>query len=112
MSLAIRFQAEPIRSLAFGSISGTYMGIGAALSNPGRQFIISNFTDVELFFSFDGVDDHIVLAANTSFVNDISSNQTFNQGWFLAEGTRIYVKDTGSAASSGNVYISIFYGKI
>ena len=110
MSLAIRFQAEPIRSLSSGAISVTYMGIGTSLAHPARQFYILNQTNAALMFSFDGINDHIFLPSQGYMFNDVASNQSFNQGWYIAEGTRIYVKDMGSPANTGSVYVSFFYG--
>lgn len=108
--LSIRFKAEPIRSLAFGAIGAAYSGIGTAVNHPIRQFLVTNLTDADLMFSLDGIDDHFVVPANGFFLNDISSNKSTSvQGWFLAEGTRIYVKDIG-ASTSGAVYLSVFYG--
>lgn len=109
MSLAIRFAAETVRSLAFGSISGTYMGIGTSFTHPIRQFFIQNLTDQTLMFSFDGVSDHFPLPRNGFLLNDVTSNKTLSQGFFLPEGMRIYVRDLGSAATSGTVYVSVFY---
>lgn len=109
-SLAIRFAAEPVRSLAFGSIGAGYTGVGTSLVNPARQFFIQNLTDSTLMFSFDGINDHFPLPSNGFFLNDISSNRSTSiQGWFLAEGSRIYVKQLG-VPSMGAVYVSVFYG--
>lgn len=109
MSLAVRFAAEPLRSLGFASISGVYAGVGTTITNPARQFLVQNLTDETLIFSFDGVNDHFVLPAGGFFLNDISSNQTFGQGWYIAAGTRLYVKESG-VPTTGSVYFSVFYG--
>lgn len=107
--LAIRLAFEPVRSIDFGSISGTYMAIGTALSNPARQFLIQNLTDATLLFSLDGVNDHFALPANGFLLDDVTSNKTNSQGFYIAEGTRFYVKEVGTP-SSGSVYLSIMYG--
>lgn len=109
MSLAVRFAAETQRTLAFGAIGAAYMGVQTGTDHACRQFLIQNLTDATLQFSFDGVNDHFVLPARGFFLNDISSNQTFNQGWYLAEGTRLYVKEI-ETPSTGSVYFSVFYG--
>ena len=102
--LALRLAIEPLRSLAFGSISGTYAGIGTALSNPSRKLLVQNYTNAQLTFSDDGVNDKFVLAAGAQFILDEALN---HQGDYTAQGTRFYVK--GSAAS-GSVYLSSWYG--
>jgi hypothetical protein len=107
-NLAIKLLAEPLRTIAFGSISGTYAGIGTALANPARQFLIQNTTDVLLTYSFDGVNDHFVLPSSSFFLNDISSNKALPSGaFYLAEGTRLYVK---GSPTLGATYFSVFYG--
>jgi hypothetical protein len=108
-SLSIRLRFEPVRELAFGSISGTYMGVGSALSNPARQIFIQNLTDATLMFSFNGIDDHFPLPENGFFLNDITSNKTQAHGFYLAEGERLYVKEIGNP-TSGSVYFTVMYG--
>lgn len=109
-ALAIRFQAEPVRSSAFGSILVGYTGVGTVLDHPIRQFIIQNLTDEAVMFSFDGVNDHFPLPAGGLLIDDVSSNQSHSaQGWYLAQGTRLYVKQLG-APTVGAVYFSVFYG--
>lgn len=107
--LAIRLRPEPARSLAFGSIGAAYMGVGTALSRPVRIFLIQNLTDVSLWFSFDGIDDHFPLPADGYLLLDIASNKTLSQGLFLAEGERLYAKELGTP-TTGAVYFTTFYG--
>lgn len=109
-ALAIRVLPEPVRSLAFGSISGTYAAIGTAFANPIRIIFIQNLTDKSLMFSFDGTNDHFPLVAEAFLLLDVTSNSSVSQGFFLAQGTKMYVKDLGSAATIGDVYVSVFYG--
>lgn len=108
--LSIRFRAEPIRSIAFGSISGTYMGIGSAVQHPILQIYIVNTTDADLMFSIDGITDHFVVASHGFFLDDISSNKGRGGGLYLAEGTRLYVKQESGSPTLGSVYFSTFYG--
>lgn len=109
IALAIRLQFEPVRSLVYTSIGSGYMGIGTSISNPARQFFIQNLTDVTLMFSFDGINDHFPLPANGFFLDDVCSNKTQQGGFYLAEGTRLYVKEIGTP-STGSVYFTVAYG--
>ena len=109
-SLSIKLKPETLRSVAFGSISSSYTALGSALSNPARIFMLQNFTDTTLFFSFDGVNDHLVIPSDGFLLLDATANKTREQGFYVSEGTQIYVKDNGSAASSGSAYLSVFYG--
>lgn len=115
---AVRFYPETIRLRIAANISSTYAPIGAATSsasnnqyallNPARQFILQNFTDVVLTYSWDGINDVMQLAAGTSFVDDVSSNQSSQGGAFsMAQGQIIYVK---GSPTTGQTNLSIFYG--
>jgi hypothetical protein len=107
-SLAIRLLAEPLRSLAFGSISGVYAGIGTSFDDPCRIMYMVNTTDVLLTFSLDGVNDHFVIASGSYLIIDISSNKTLTGGQLtISQGQRIYVK---GSPSLGAVYLTNFYG--
>jgi hypothetical protein len=108
-ALAIRLQFEPVRSLAAASIGAGYMGVGTAISNPARQFFVQNLTDVTLMFSFDGINDHFPLPTNGFLLDDVCSNKTQQGGFFIAEGTRLYVKEIGTP-TTGSVYFSVMYG--
>lgn len=107
---SIRLKIEPQRSIAFGSISGTYTGIGTPYNHPVRLYMLQNFTDAQLQFSWDGVNDHFPLGVGGSMIIDITSNKSSTGGIFAAaEGDRTYVK-TIDAPTSGSVYLTIFYG--
>lgn len=109
-ALAIRLTPETVRSLAFGSIGAAYIGVGTSMTNPIRILILQNMTDVDLMFSFDGINDHLPIPTTGQLVLDITANKTITQGFFLAEGQRIYVKQISGAPASGSVYVSAFYG--
>jgi len=109
MSNDIKLLPETLRSLAFGSIGAAYMGVGTALDNPSRMLIIQNLTDAAVLFSFDGVNDHLVLDDGVSLVMDITANKSISHGFYIAAGTRIYVKRSG-VPTTGSVYVSSFYG--
>lgn len=108
-ALAIKLLPEAVRSLAFGSISAAYMGIGIPLTNPSRIIMIQNFTDADLMVSFDGITDHLPVAASGFVLLDVTANKTVTQGFYIAEGTRFYVKEIGTP-TSGSIYVSSFYG--
>lgn len=111
MSLAIRLLPETLRSLAFGSIGAAYMGIGTAFDKPIRIIFIQNLTDTLLMFSFEGVNDHFPLPTNGFMLLDVTANKTREQGYYVSEGTRIYVKEIVTP-TSGTVYVSAFSGAL
>jgi len=110
-NLAIRLKAEPQRAIAFGSITTSYVGIGSVYTHPVRLYMLQNMTDQILQFSWDGVNDHFPLAAGGSMIIDVTANKSTAGGMFAcAEGDRTYVLYPGSAPTTGNVYLTIFYG--
>jgi hypothetical protein len=106
---AIKLLTEPLRSLGFAAIGAAYAGIGTALDHPARIIRIQNLTDATLFFSFDGINDHEIMIPNSFILLDINSNKATEHGFYLSEGTRIYVKRSG-VPSSGSVYVAVYYG--
>jgi hypothetical protein len=109
-NLAIHLKIEPQRTINYSAISGTYTGIGTSFLNPVRLYLLQNFTDANLQFSWDGINDHFPLPAGGSMVLDITSNKSSTGGMFAAaQGDRTYVKEIGTP-TTGMVYLSIFYG--
>ena len=109
MAREIRLAAETIRSLAFGSIGAAYAGVGTRFDHPVRIFFVQNMTDESLMFSLDGVNDHFALPQGGFLLLDVTGNKANTQGFYIAESTRLYVKEIGNP-TSGSVYLSLFYG--
>ena len=106
-----RILPETLRTLAFGSIAGTYTAIGTALTNAAHAIILQNTTNQLLTFSWDGVNDHQVLPANGQLILDVSSNRDANaEAFYVSAGTTFYVRYTGSAPTIGAVYLTSLYG--
>jgi hypothetical protein len=112
MSLAIRLVPDILRSVAFGSLNAVYIGIGTAMTKPIRMFILQNWTNADLMISFDGIHDHLPFSSGTFLELDITANKTIQQGFFLAQGTRFYVKliNPADIPTTGAVYLTAFYG--
>jgi hypothetical protein len=105
---ALRIIPDVLRTLAFGAISGTYVGIGTPFPYPVRIIHILNTTDVLLTFSVDGVNPNFVVPSNSFLLLDLTANATSIAGAsYIAAGTRIYVEGTPTL---GAVYVATFYG--
>lgn len=97
---------ETIRTLAHGSISGSYAFVGAAYAHPIQKVLITNNTNGDLIFSTDGSTDMIFVAQASYQLYDL----TTDGGLALPIGTRFSVKQV-TAPSAGSVYITAIYGK-
>jgi hypothetical protein len=104
---SLRIDYETLRSLAFGSISGTYAAIGAVFASRALVVKIYNGTDVDLLISTDGSTDHDIIPSSASFTIDVNANQLSEEGLFFPKGSRFYVKQASGAASSGSVYLTV-----
>lgn len=108
-STAFVYTPETERTLAFGSITGTYAKVGSVTANAAIQFILQNQTDVAVSFSIDGTNSMITLAAGSVFTSDVQTNRSDrSELMMLPQGTQFWVKTAGSP-SLGGAYISIFY---
>jgi|ERR1017187_9190350 hypothetical protein len=108
-SLAIRAKFEPLRSLAYTSITSSYVAVGSPLANPGRIMKVDNLTNALLIFSIDGINNHFVVPANGFFLVDLCSNKSQKHGLYMPTGATLFVKESGTP-SSGSVYFSMIYG--
>lgn len=102
---------DTIRSLAFGSISGSYATVGTATTQPIRLITFVNATDGDMFFSDDGIHNKLFLPAGTFKLLDLTTNRFgLDPIWCFAVGTQFYVKQS-SAPSRGAVYIECLWGE-
>jgi len=109
---ALNAHPEVLRSLAFGSISGSYAAVGTPLLYPSRIIIITNKTDKDMLFSTNGTDDNFIVPSGTSQLIDLNTNRDGNKYSFVfPTGTQFYVMQV-SAPGSGSVYIASIYGVI
>lgn len=101
---------DTCRTVAFGAIGATYIPIGAQIENAGRMILLQNWTDADLWFSDNGVDNKFPLRANDKIILDITTNQSFSRGLFLPYGSYLYVKQK-TVPSLGEVHVTLFYGE-
>jgi curli biogenesis system outer membrane secretion channel CsgG len=101
---------DSYRTLASGSISGTYAAVGTPFAHPMRLIKIINTCDTGMSISFDGVADNDFIPAGSFSLYDLCTNEVTDSGWFFRTGTQVYVKQL-SAPSSGSVYVIALYGQ-
>ena len=110
MGIVVSFDA--LRSLAHGSISGTYAAVGSPTTYPARIVCITNNTDGDMIFSTNNSSDMLFVATKSYKTFDFTTNRLSTDATFsLPAGTQFYVKQS-TAPSSGSVYIEAIRGVI
>ena len=111
MNQAVVALWDTLRSIAFGATSAAYAKIGTPFTHECRILTLQNLTDAQMIFSTDGVNDGKTLPAGGQLIIDYMSDKSEVAGaLYLPAGTQIWVKTPG-APSTGNVYVSVDYGK-
>lgn len=112
MGYLIRMKPNPMQSVAFGSITGSYTTLATVAAATRIVKVVNNTNGLILLsWNGDGSTDNDVLPANSFFLYDISSNKINDNGCFVSEGTVFSLKYSGSAPSSGSVYfVSLITG--
>ena len=109
MEASLKVKYDPIRSIAFGSIGNTHSPIGGRLTNYIILLEICNTTDSDIFISFSGKIDHIIVPAKIHMVKDYATNKVNGDSWGLAAGDFFQVRYIDTAPKEGKVYISAAY---
>lgn len=100
-------------TLGFASISGSFAPVGSATTHNWRAFRITNATDGDMIFSFDGVTNNIFVPAETFVLYDVAANCDSNSNFdsiVMSIGTQFYVKQS-TAPTTGAVYVEGFYAR-
>jgi hypothetical protein len=110
LTSSIRVRYEPLRSVAFGTITTVYEPVGLPFVNPVRILKVTNLTNQPIFVSINGINDHDIVAANGFFLYDYSSNRSDAAGLLeQPQGDRIYVRAEGTLPDTGNIYVTVVY---
>jgi hypothetical protein len=105
-------QVDVLRTLAFGSITGSFVAVGTPFSFQARIICFTNTTNHDVIFSMDGTTDQLIVPAGSFKLFDVTTNhRPVNQDDFcFANGTQWYVRYT-AAPGSGAVYIEVVYAQ-
>ncbi len=103
---------DTLRSLAFGSISGTYAALGTPFTVNARIICFTNKTQGDVILSTDNTnaDGQILVPAGSFKLYDLTANLVpgKDDSFVIAIGTQFYVKQV-TAPISGSVYIENVY---
>lgn len=111
-SQATVMQYDTLRSLAFGSISSSYVKISVPFNQQMRHLVFTNSTDQSLLISQDGVTDNHILLPSSVYVFDITANKTRVGHVFFPSQQQFYVKYETSAPTKGKVYLTTAFGRL
>ncbi len=112
MSFTTQAKVDAIRSVAYSSITGSYVALGTPLGFPARIICFTNTSDEDVFLSTNGTTDQILVPAGSFKLFDITTNHrpVNHDDFCFAIGTQFYVK-YASAPSKGAVYIEVMYAQ-
>jgi len=112
MSFTTQAKMDAIRSVAYGSITGSYVALGAPLAYPARIICFTNTTDQDVFLSTDGTTNQVLVPAGSFKLFDVTTNHrpVNHDDFCFAVGTQWYVK-YASAPMKGAVYIEVMYAQ-
>lgn len=111
MSFNVVAHLDPLRSLAFGGISGAYALVGTAFANPVRLICFTNNTDGDMIFTDDTTvaAGKLFIAAFSFKLFDVTSNRaTASNIYTFPIGMQWYVKQS-TVASKNAVYVEVIY---
>ena len=122
MSNSIVMDFELVKSINFTAINDGYNPVvdingNPYFLNPCRMLYINNMTDAAIWVSNTGIaggyGDKFSIAANTAMILDLCTNKTVEQGAFVPEKTRIFIRNryTGVNPTVGDVDVTVMYGE-
>jgi hypothetical protein len=109
MGYGIIVRFDEIRELAFGGVSSSYAAVGTPMTDNMRIIAFNSSFDEEIYVSFDGTTDNLRMVPNSFKLYDLAGNLVRNDGFFLAKGTQIYIKEVSSTPTSGAFWIEAVY---
>ena len=107
-----RVEIEPLRTIAFGGISGAYASVGIPFDHDIRMIRAINNTDGDMILSDDtGVAaGKLFVPANTLVLWDFQANMNprTDDKYVKAINTQISIKQS-TAATTGDFYLECIY---
>ena len=107
-SNALIVRVDALRSLAYGSITSSFVAIGGAFAHAMRIIKVINTCNTDMEISFDGSTVNDYVPAGGFVLYDLTTNG-INQQFTFQIGTKVYVKYV-SAPASGIVTVTAIYG--
>jgi len=109
----VRFSTLIVDPIA--SIATSYTPFGLPFAHAMRVLHLINDSNGTYIFSFDQVNQNIVLLANSFVLYDLTSDQDTYESFRYQNGSQLYIKSivvpTTQDMSSNSVYGVTIYGK-
>ncbi len=96
---------DTLRSVAFGSITTSYVIVGPILPQNAVAVTFKNNTNGTILVSTNGITDMLVFPGTSYGVYDIRTNAPNSTDFLISKGTPFLIKYSGSAPTSGSFYI-------
>jgi hypothetical protein len=101
---------DALRSVAYGSITGSYVALGTAFTHLMRIVKFTNNTDGDMLISFNGSTDNIFIPAGSFTLYDMTTNKEDGNNYFVFQlYTQPYIKYS-TAPTVGAFYLECVYG--
>lgn len=98
---------EPIRSVAFGSITAAFLALGTPTVVSGRSVILNNLTNGIIQISLDGTNVHLQVGAGQAKALLVTGQGYSNRRLYLPQGTQFYVRYVGAAPGTQSFWIEV-----
>lgn len=110
LAQANRVRFDDLKSADHSVVGSAYTEVGSIFAAPARMIKITNSTDKPVLISFDGENDHDIILAGQFSIYPYCAN-TSESGGLLEQpqGTQVYVKEFGSAPTSGDVWVTVIF---
>jgi hypothetical protein len=102
---------DTIRTLAYTGISGSFAAVGSPTRNATRLICFTNNTDGDMFFSYDGINNMLFVAAGSFKLFDVCSNRDDYNGVYLLPSNQQWWVAQSTMPTKGAVYIEVLYGQ-
>lgn len=106
MANGLRIFPDSLRTREAAGFTGSYQTLGTPLlyASPLMKFV--NNSSVLVTISWDGINDHDIIPANSFALYDFCSDAGTVRGLFAPKNTQFYVK---GSAGTGSMYLVVFY---
>lgn len=108
MAYGTKVSFDELREVDYSAITGSFTALGDTLEDYTRQISFQNGTDNDVYISFDGSTNHLRIATNSFKLLDITANKVDENGFFISQGTQIYIKYV-NALGSGTFWAEVMH---